>query len=133
MRNGRPYAPSAQSPDLIAAVPTSLLLDSAATRFDPAKFTRDHATLQVNLVDRGETAVIEANGNVMIGRVDDAASAPDVTISGPRQFMLGLLFLKLPLAQLQAAGLKVEGDAAALQAMLDALDPLPGSFDIVKP
>ncbi|HSM53094.1 MAG TPA: alkyl sulfatase dimerization domain-containing protein [Erythrobacter sp.] len=133
LRNGRPNAPSAQSPDLIAAVPTSLLLDSAATRFDPAKFTRNHATLQVNLVDRGETAVIEANGNVMIGRVGDAATAPDATITGPRQFMLGLLFLKMPLAQLQSAGLKVEGDAAALQAILDALDPLPGSFDIVKP
>ena len=133
LRNGRPDSFATQRPDMIAAVPTGLLLDSAATRFDPGRFGRKLLTVQLNLTGRGETAVIEANGNVMIGRMGDTARAPDVTLTGPRQLMLGLFFLKLPLAQMQAAGLKVEGDAAAMQALLDALDPVPGAFDIVKP
>lgn len=133
LRNGRAPSTSTQSPDLIAAIPTELLLDSAATRYSPGKLGRDRMTAQLNLTDRAETAVIEANGNVMIGRMGDGAGVPDVTVTGPRQLMLGLLFLKLPLAQMQAAGLKVDGDPAALQALLDALDPLPTSFDIVTP
>lgn len=133
LRSGRAPSNATQSPDLIAAIPTDLLLDSAATRYSPGKLGRDRMTAQLNLTDRAETAVIEANGNVMIGRMGDGAGTADVTLTGPRQLMLGLLFLKLPLAQMQAAGLKVDGDAAALQALLDALDPLPGSFDIVTP
>ena len=133
LRNGRPDNFATQSPDLIAAVPTQLLLDSAATRFDPGKLGRDLLTVQLNLTDRSETALLEANDSVLIGRMGDTAAAPDVTITGPRQLMLGLLFPKLPLAAMQGAGLKVEGDASALQELLDALDPMPGTFDIVTP
>lgn len=133
LRNGRPDNFATQSEDLIAAIPTQLLLDSAATRFDPGKLERDLLTVQLNLTDRGETAVLEANDSVLIGRMGDTAAAPDVTITGPRQLMLGLLFPKLPLAAMQGAGLKVEGDAKALQQLLDALDPMPGTFDVVTP
>ncbi|QIG53209.1 MBL fold metallo-hydrolase [Altererythrobacter sp. BO-6] len=133
LRSGRAPSNATQSPDLIAAIPTELLLDSAATRYSPGKLGRERMNARLNLTDRAETAVIEANGNVMIGRMGDGAGTADVTLTGPRQLMLGLLFLKLPLAQMQAAGLQVDGDPAALQAMLDALDPLPASFDIVTP
>ncbi|MFZ9395865.1 MAG: alkyl/aryl-sulfatase [Erythrobacter sp.] len=133
LRGNRLSVIATQSPDMIAAIPTQLLLDSAATRFIPGKLGERALKVQLDLVDRAETAVIEANSHVMIGRVGDSASAPDARISGPRQLMLGLLFLKLPLSQMQAAGLKVEGDATAVQALLDALDPLPGNFDIVTP
>jgi alkyl sulfatase BDS1-like metallo-beta-lactamase superfamily hydrolase len=34
---------------------------------------------------------------------------------------------------MEGAGLRVEGDRASLQALLDALDPMPGTFDIVTP
>jgi alkyl sulfatase BDS1-like metallo-beta-lactamase superfamily hydrolase len=34
---------------------------------------------------------------------------------------------------MQSAGMTVEGDAAALQALIDALDPLPQGFSIVEP
>jgi hypothetical protein len=47
--------------------------------------------------------------------------------------MLALLFLKVPLAQLEAMGIKVEGDRAALDAWLAAIDPLPAGFTIAEP
>jgi alkyl sulfatase BDS1-like metallo-beta-lactamase superfamily hydrolase len=54
-------------------------------------------------------------------------------VRGPRAMLLALLFLKQPVATMQAAGLQVEGDAAGLQALIDALDPMPQGFAIVEP
>ena len=68
----------------------------------------------------------------MLARMGAASSAA-ATLTAPRRLLLGLLFLKLPLAQLEAAGLKVEGDRAAVEAWLAALDPMPGPFNIAEP
>jgi alkyl sulfatase BDS1-like metallo-beta-lactamase superfamily hydrolase len=133
LRNGRPPLPAAQSTDLIAALATEELLDSAATRFAPERFAGRRLTVALELTDRKETATIEANGQAMIGRVGIAPAAPDVTLRGPRALLLGLFFLKQPVSAMQGAGLVVEGDAAALQALVDALDPMPQGFDIVTP
>ena len=44
-----------------------------------------------------------------------------------------MLFLKMPAAQLQCAGLKIEGDRTAIEKLQAALDPMPGAFNIVEP
>jgi len=82
--------------------------------------------------ERNERVGIEAGPLTLIAREGPAAQ-PDATITAPRRVILGLLFLKLPLAQLEAAGLKVEGDRAAVEALAAALDPLPGPFPIAEP
>jgi alkyl sulfatase BDS1-like metallo-beta-lactamase superfamily hydrolase len=123
----------AQSSDLIAAISTQELLDSAATRFAPERFAGRSLTVAIDLPDRKETAMIEANGRVLIGRIGALPAAPDVTIRGPRALLLAMLFLKQPVSAMQPAGLQVEGDAAALQTLIDALDPVPQGFDIVLP
>ena len=133
LRSGyKPGKSGNQSQDLIAAVPTQLLMDSMATRYDPAKIG---TPIAVNLVltDRGETVGIDAGRTVLFARVGQPAAKPAVTITGPRRLILGLLSLKLPLAQLQAAGLKVEGDLAAIAALQAALDPIPAGFTIAEP
>ncbi len=133
LRNGRiSSATSSQSQDMIAAVPTQLLLDSVATRIDPAKLAGRKLAINLVMPERGETAGIELTGTAMLPRMS-AASAPAATLTAPRRLLLGLLFLKLPLAQLEAAGLKVEGDRAAVEAWLSALDPMPGAFNIAEP
>jgi alkyl sulfatase BDS1-like metallo-beta-lactamase superfamily hydrolase len=133
LTNGRAPMSAAQSTDLIAAIATQELLDSAATRFAPERFDRPGLIVALELTDRKEQATLEANGRVLIGRVGAAPSAPDVTVRGPRALMLAMLFLKQPVAAMQGAGLKIEGDAAALQHLIDTLDPLPQGFDIVTP
>lgn len=133
LRNGRiSSATSSQSQDMIAAVPTQLLLDSVATRIDPAKLAGRKIAINLAMPERGETAGIELTGTAMLARMGPAPGAA-VTLTGPRRLLLGLLFLKLPLAQLEAAGLKVEGDRAAVEAWLAALDPMPGAFNIAEP
>ncbi|KPF62509.1 alkyl/aryl-sulfatase, partial [Porphyrobacter sp. AAP60] len=137
LRNGRAPMSAAQSTDLIAAISTQELLDSAATRFAPERFGRRGLTVAVDLTDRREQAMLEANGRVLIGRVgalpNPMPAAPDVTLRGPRAMLLAMLFLKQPVSAMQTAGLAVEGDAAALQSLIDALDPVPQGFDIVVP
>lgn len=133
LRNGRiTSATSSQSQDMIAAVPTQLLLDSVATRIDPAKLAGRKTAINLVMPERGETAGVELTGTAMLTRIG-AASGAAATLTGPRRMLLGLLFLKLPLAQLEAAGLKVEGDRAAVEAWLAALDPMPGAFNIAEP
>ncbi|WP_298195192.1 alkyl sulfatase dimerization domain-containing protein [Novosphingobium sp.] len=133
LRNGRiASATSSQSQDMIAAVPTQLLLDSVATRLDPVKLAGRHMAINLVMPERKETAGIELTGTAMLARMEAAPGAA-ATLTAPRRLLLGLLFLKLPLAQLEAAGLKVEGDRAAVEAWLAALDPMPGAFNIAEP
>jgi alkyl sulfatase BDS1-like metallo-beta-lactamase superfamily hydrolase len=120
-----------QGTDMIAAVSTQMLLDSVATRFDPAKFGRS-GRINLTITDRQESAGIELTSSAMIGRMRTSSDAA-ATLTGPRRLMLGLLFLKLPLAQLEAAGLKIDGDRALVEAWLAAIDPVPGRFNIVEP
>ncbi len=133
LRRGRGAGSAAQSNDLIAALATAELLDSAATRFAPERFTGQKLTVAIDMTDRNEIATIDANAQAMIGRVGVAPQSPDVTVRGPRALLLGLLFLKQPVSAIQGAGLTVEGDAAGLQTLIDALDPMPQGFDIVTP
>ena len=125
-------ARNTQAEDMIAAVPTRLLLDSAATRYDPVRLGRPRVALDLVFPERKERASLEAGATTLFGR-DTAAERPDATLTGPRRLILGLLFLKVPLAQLEAAGLKVEGDRAAVEALAGALDPVPGPFNIAEP
>jgi alkyl sulfatase BDS1-like metallo-beta-lactamase superfamily hydrolase len=133
LRRGQAQRSAAQSNDLITALATQELLDSAATRFAPERFGNRRLTIGIDLTDRKEQAMIEASGRALIGRVGALPETADVTIRGPRLALLALLFLKQPVTAMQGAGLKVEGDAAALQALVDALDPMPQGFAIVEP
>jgi alkyl sulfatase BDS1-like metallo-beta-lactamase superfamily hydrolase len=133
LREGVKIRPTnAQNADMIAAVPTQELLDSVSTRFDPSKL--GGKTMGINLVmpERQEIAGVEITRTTMIGRMKPVAQ-PVVTITGPRRALLGLLFMKMPLAQLEMMGVKVDGDRAAAEAWLNAIEPIPGGFKIVEP
>jgi len=133
LRQGSTPRSATQSTDLITAIATAELLDSVATRFAPERFGPRKLTVALDLTDRKEQAMLEANGRVLIGRVGALPAIPDVTVRGPRALLLAMLFLKQPVGAIQKAGLQVEGDAAALQHLIDALDPVPQGFDIVTP
>jgi alkyl sulfatase BDS1-like metallo-beta-lactamase superfamily hydrolase len=133
LRRGRAQAAAVQPTDLIAALSTQELLDSAATRFAPEQPGPRNITIGIELTDRGESATLEITGQALIGRVGALPASPAATIKGPRVMLLALLFLKQPVAALEQAGLQVTGDKAALQALIDNLDPMPQGFDIVLP
>ncbi|MEJ2411262.1 MAG: alkyl sulfatase dimerization domain-containing protein [Novosphingobium sp.] len=133
LRHGdRRLALSFHSPDLIEGVPTKLLLDSAATRFDPARVGKRKLSFNLVMPDRNETAGIQLTGTTMFSRMQ-ALGKVDATIAGPRALILAMLFRKKPLEELEAAGLTVSGNREAVQSWLDAIDPLTGGFNIVEP
>ena len=103
-----------------------------AVHVDPAKLAAP-VSINIELTDRKEMIGIEAGKSVLLARVGSPSASPAVTLKGPRRLILGLLFLKLPLAQLQAAGLTVEGDASVVAALQAALDPVSGGFAIAEP
>jgi alkyl sulfatase BDS1-like metallo-beta-lactamase superfamily hydrolase len=133
LRAGMKAGINAQSIDMISAIPTGLLLDSVSTRLDPNVIGNVALALNFLISDRKETAKVTIGNSVMFSEMGKVHAAPNVTVTGPRQLFLALLFLKMPAAQLQAAGLKIEGDRAALEKLQAALDPMPGAFNIVEP
>ena len=70
---------------------------------------------------------------MLIARVGLPGSEPAATLSGPRRLLLALFLAGIPLERLQAAGLKVDGDAAAVKALVGSLDPVSSGFNIVEP
>ena len=133
LREGVKASITTQSIDMISAIPTGLLLDSVATRLDPAAIKDRSMAINFAFTDRNEKAKVSVGNAVMFSEMGAAHTAPAATVSGPRQLFLALLFLKMPLAQLEGAGLKVEGDRAAVEALQAALDPMPGPFNIAEP
>ena len=133
LRAGMKAGINAQSIDMISAIPTGLLLDSVSTRLDPNVIGNAALALNFVISDRKETAKVTVGNSVMFSEMGQVHAAPKVTVTGPRQLFLALLFLKMPAAQLQAAGLKIEGDRAAIEKLQAALDPMPGAFNIVEP
>ena len=133
LRAGMKAGINAQSIDMISAIPTGLLLDSVSTRLDPNIIGNAALALNFVISDRKETAKVTIGNSVMFSEMGKVHAAPNVTVTGPRQLFLALLFLKMPAAQLQAAGLKIDGDRAAIEKLQAALDPMPGAFNIVEP
>ncbi len=122
-----------QGVDLIAAVSTQMLFDSVSTRFAPERLPWQRIDLNLFITDRNEQVGIEANRTRLIARVGTPVGSPAVKLTGPRRLFLAMFFLKVPLAQLEAAGLQVEGDPDAIDALQAALDPVPGAFNIIEP
>ncbi|MBU7579960.1 MAG: MBL fold metallo-hydrolase [Porphyrobacter sp.] len=134
LRRGRPDVSAAQSNDMVAAISTQELLDSVATLFAPERPQARNFSIALDITDRGEKAALDVGAQALIGRVGQLPDRPAVTITGPRRALLALLFVRMPVdAVAKMPGVAITGDTAALQAMLDALDPMPHGFDIVTP
>jgi alkyl sulfatase BDS1-like metallo-beta-lactamase superfamily hydrolase len=133
LREGVKPGFATNSLDLVAAIPTEMLLDSVATRLDPALIGTRKAVFNMSFTDKRERAAVSIGNAVMVSEMGVTAPTPTATLSGPRQLFLGLFFLKLPLAQMEGAGLKVEGDRGAVEALLAAIETPPTAFNISEP
>ena len=118
---------------MIAAIPTGLLVESVATRLNPATIGDRKLAINFAISDRNEKVKVSVGNSVMISEMDVQHDQPQATVTGPRQLFLAMLFLKLPIAQLEMAGLKVEGDKTVVEALQASLDPIAGAFNIVEP
>jgi alkyl sulfatase BDS1-like metallo-beta-lactamase superfamily hydrolase len=132
LRQGRARTTLKQNRDMTAAVPSRMLMDVVATRFDPQRFAGRPSSVNLVMPDRGETVGVELTENIMLAR-DGALSAATVTVTAPRDLIMAMAFKREPLPSLERAGLVISGHRHTLEAWLNAIVPPSGDFDIVMP
>ena len=125
LRGRPPYKNGLGSPDLVNSMTTESFLDLLAIRLNPTKMGDQAMTLVLDITDRKETVRVDIENSVLVGKVgvvDAAADQPDVRVTATRGQLMGLFLQQLPLAKMQAAGLKIEGDSAKLQVLQSAIE-----------
>lgn len=132
LRQGVTPSATTISADVIAVTPTQMFLDLLATRVVPERLSKRRMTFAL-ADERGEVSRIGIANGVVVGEAGKPAVRPDATVTAPRRLILALFLLKLPLAQLEKSGLKVEGDRAAVEALQAAIETPPNDFNIVTP
>ncbi len=122
------------SPEFLAAIPTSMLLDFAAVRVNPDQAAARSFVVNVELTDRNEHHLLTVRNGVLIheeGVVDPRAGA---TVRLSRPDLLMTVFAKVPLALKLATGdIKIDGDKELYQALVDLIEPVDSSFPVVTP
>ena len=121
------------SADLVGAMPTSSFLDLLAARLNPARIGDRTMTMVLESSDTQETALISVRNSVLVSEIGKTTVSPTVTVTGSRPLLMGLFLKKLPLDKLEAAGLRVSGDRAALLGLQDAIETPRTDYPIVTP
>ena len=128
--------PTTTSPDVIAAMPTSLILDYLAIRLTHPDAAHLAGTTLLVLPDVDERHLLELSNGVLHNRLVPAGAdvTADATITLPRARLNELLAADDPAAAMTSGdGVHVEGDPTALLSAFDLLDDFPFWFDIVTP
>jgi alkyl sulfatase BDS1-like metallo-beta-lactamase superfamily hydrolase len=129
--------PTTTSPDIIAAMPTDLILDYLAIRLKHPEAADLSGTVSLVLTDVEERHLLELSNGVLHHRAlaDDEEGPADATVTTTRARLDGLLAMDDPAAAMTAGddGLRVEGDPSPLLALFGLLDEFPFWFDIVTP
>lgn len=133
LRGKQPLHMELESPDSVAAMPTASFLDLVAARLNPDKIGDRRMTVVLDATDRDDKSLLTLRNAVIIPEVGKSIDAPTVSLSSTRGLLMGLFIKKMPLEQMEKAGLKVAGDRAALQSLLDAIEPPPPDFPLVTP
>ena len=123
------------SPDFIGAITTAQLFDMLAIRVDPERAEGVDIAVAFVFPDRGETRRVTLRNSVLVHE-DDAAGEVAASVTLPRPAFLAMLFAGQPAAALIESGvMKVEGEPAAMAALMMSLDPADTGppFPIVTP
>lgn len=121
--------------DLIAATTTPQLFDLLAIRVDPAKALGKDVAIAFVFPERGERIAVSLRNSVLIHELGSAAPV-SATVTMPRAAFLGMLFSGTRPESLVLSGtMKIDGDNAALRALLGSLDAAAPAtpFPIVTP
>jgi alkyl sulfatase BDS1-like metallo-beta-lactamase superfamily hydrolase len=128
--------PSTSSPDIIAAMPTGLILDYLAIRLQHPAAADRAGTAALVLSDVDERHLLELSNGVLHNRPIAAGEADgaDAVVTTTRAWLDALLMTDDPAAVLASGeGVRIAGDPTLLQTVLGLLDDFPFWFDIVTP
>lgn len=128
--------PSTASPDVIAAMPTTLILDYLAVRIRHRDAAQLAGSTLLVLTDVGERHLLEVSNGVLHNRPVDSDEEVTVaaTLTTTRVWLDDLLSADDPVAALTSSdGLDIAGDPSSLLSVFGLLDEFPFWFDIVTP
>jgi alkyl sulfatase BDS1-like metallo-beta-lactamase superfamily hydrolase len=128
--------PSTSSPDVVAVMPTGLILDYLSVRLRHLEAAELTGTTLLELADVGERFLLELSNGVLHNRPvhggEDAVA--DATVSTTRARLDQLLMSDDPAAAIRSGdGIEISGDPSALLAAFGLLDDFPFWFEIVAP
>jgi alkyl sulfatase BDS1-like metallo-beta-lactamase superfamily hydrolase len=131
LRGGVVKAPAASfSADVLAAMPTEMLLAFAAVRINPERALASPLKLNLRLSDMGESYLITIENGVMITEAGVSEPNANATATMTRRDLLAALFAGVALPALK---ISTEGDGATFGKLASMIDPLDANFNIVTP
>jgi alkyl sulfatase BDS1-like metallo-beta-lactamase superfamily hydrolase len=126
--------PGGFSPDVLAATTTSMLLDFAAVRVNPAKAAARAFKLNIELTDRKETHLITVGNGVLIHEEGVRDAGAGATVRMKRPDLLMTLFAGLPFQpRVDSGDIVIDGDASLYAALVGLIEPLAANFPVVTP
>jgi alkyl sulfatase BDS1-like metallo-beta-lactamase superfamily hydrolase len=119
---------------LIRATPTSMMLDFAAVRLNPAKAAGKSIKLNVVLSDVSEKHLITVANGVFVHETGITEPGANATLTLTRDDLLQTLLAGVPVALKTATGaIQTDGDAGAYGELVALIDPIDANFPIVTP
>lgn len=135
LRDGvQPATFATASPDTILAMPIDILFDFAAVHVIGDKAAQADLRIDFTFTDQhGETWTMWVKRGVLNAR-PGASASPQLTVSGPKAALVGVLLQPASAGRLAQAGqLKLDGDEAVLTSYAGLLDDFDPNFPMVTP
>jgi alkyl sulfatase BDS1-like metallo-beta-lactamase superfamily hydrolase len=121
-----------QSADLVAATPTSYILDLLAVRLNPERLGNRRYAFNLVFPERNERfAVTISNGVLVHERDQTVAGAP--TITSPRAVFLQAMATQSMARAVLSGQIRIEGARRSLEGLGDVFDTPDPNFSVVTP
>jgi alkyl sulfatase BDS1-like metallo-beta-lactamase superfamily hydrolase len=135
LRDGvQPATFTTASPDTILAMPIDILFDFAAVHVIGEKAAKVDLHIDFAFTDQDQAWSVRVRHGVLNARPGAATSDPQLTVSGPKAALVGVVLNPAAAAKLAQAGqITLDGDASALETLAGLMDEFDPNFPIVTP
>ena len=133
LENGPPSRPSqVQSADLVAATPTSYILDLLAVRLNPERLGARHYAFNLVFPERNERFAVTIEDGVLVHERD--ITLPDApTITSPRAVFLQAMASGSMVRAVLSGQVRIAGNRRSLEGLGEVFDTPDPNFAIVTP
>ncbi len=133
LENGPPSRPSqVQSADLVAATPTSYILDLLAVRLNPERLGARHFAFNLVFPERNERFAVTIEDGVLVHERD--ITLPDApTITSPRAVFLQAMASGSMVRAVLSGQVRIAGNRRSLEGLGEVFDTPDPNFAIVTP
>jgi alkyl sulfatase BDS1-like metallo-beta-lactamase superfamily hydrolase len=135
LRDGVQHAVFATaSLDTILAMPIDILFDFAAVHVIGEKAAKVDLNIDFAFTDQDQTWSVRVRHGVLNARPGTAQAGAQLTVSGPKAALVGVVLAPASAARLAQAGqVTLNGDASVLETLAGLMDEFDPDFPVVTP